>query len=190
MNSKPSAPSTPTPPSQATAASTGQVGSPSSKVQSVQPPAESPAKQVSTTTDSEAMITIKRTYVFAGETHTEEKVVPKSSAEAKLYLESQKKPSSTPPDHPPLRRPLKRVSRFEPNPGGVVKGLQTGVTKGQKLNVVEKSKLDWAGYVDKEGIQDELKTAEKAKDGYLSRTDFLKSVEAKREDDLRNARLK
>ena len=138
----------------------------------------------------EDMIIIKRTYVFAGETITEEKVVPKASAEARLYLQNQQTPSSTPPDHPPLRRPLKRKSRFEPNPEGVVKGLPASANKGPKLNVVEKSKLDWAGYVDKEGMQDELKNAEKAKDGYLSRTDFLGRVEAKREDELRNARFK
>lgn len=189
MNSKliaPSTPSKPNPPSQEPAASSSVVNPPSLKAENTEPP----SKQVSTTTSSEDMITIKRTYVFAGETHTEEKVVPKSSAEAKLYLDSQQKAAATSLNHPPLRRPLKRVSRFEPNPAGVVKGLQAGASKGQKLNVVEKSKLDWAGYVDKEGIQDELKMAEKAKDGYLSRTDFLKNVEAKREDELRNARLK
>lgn len=146
--------------------------------------------QPPTSVPSEDMITIKRTYVFAGETITEEKAVPKTSAEAQLYLQNQQDLSSGPPIHPPLRRPLKRKSRFEPNPEGIVKGLPASANKGPKLNVVEKSKLDWAGYVDKEGMQDELKNAEKAKDGYLSRTDFLGRVEAKREDELRNVRSK
>ena len=146
--------------------------------------------QPTTSPPSEDMITIKRTYVFAGETITEEKAVPKSSAEARLYLQNQQKSPSAPLNHPPLRRPLKRKSRFEPNPEGIVKGLPANANRGPKLNVVEKSKLDWAGYVDKEGMQDELKNAEKAKDGYLSRTDFLGRVEAKREDELRNARSK
>ena len=138
----------------------------------------------------EDMITINRTYVFAGETVTEEKIVPKSSAEAQLYLQAQQNSASSTSHHPSLRRPLKRKSRFEPNPEGIVKGLPANTNKGPKLNVVEKSKLDWAGYVDKEGMQDELKVAEKAKDGYLSRTDFLGRMEAKREDELKNARSK
>ena len=148
----------------------------------------------------EDMITIKRSYVFAGETITEQKSVPKSSAEARLFLQSQQQVSSTSPlpapsSHPPLRRPKKRISRFEPNPNGIIKGLPSQsvaskANKGPKLNVVEKSKLDWAGYVDKEGMKDELDVAEKAKDGYLSKMDFLGRVDAKREEELRHARTK
>ena len=149
-----------------------------------------PAAQPPDSSRPEDMITINRTYVFAGETITEEKSVAKSSAEARLYLQTQQVPPAATPSHPPLRRPLKRKSRFEPNPEGIVKGLPASANKGPKLNVVEKSKLDWAGYVDKEGMQDELKVAEKAKDGYLSRTDFLGRMEAKREDELKNAKSK
>ncbi|KAL8684141.1 MAG: hypothetical protein Q9224_006578, partial [Gallowayella concinna] len=112
-------------------------------------------------------IAIKRTYVFAGETITEEKIVPKSSAEARLYLQSQAAPPSpiSPVGGKPLRRPKKRPSMFEPNPEGIVKGIAPTPSKGPKLNVVEKSKLDWASHVDKEGLKDELDVAEKAKDG-------------------------
>ena len=40
--------------------------------------------------------------------------------------------------------------------------LTSGVTgKEKKINVVEKSAMDWAGFVDKEGIQDELDAAGK-----------------------------
>ena len=147
----------------------------------------------------EEMITIKRTYEYAGEKYTDRKLVPKSSAEAKVYLESLQQssssPSQAPPNHPPLRRPKKRVSKYEPNPEGIIKGLPTSSVKsianrGPKLNVVEKSKLDWAGYVDKEGMKDELAVAEKAKGGYLSRVEFLGRVDAKREEELRDARTK
>ncbi|GAB7353150.1 hypothetical protein MBLNU459_g3684t1 [Dothideomycetes sp. NU459] len=83
------------------------------------------------------MITIKRTYDFAGQTITEEKRVHKSSAEAKLYLSTTNPPKATKPTSPsattadaatadgltPLRRPLRRTSAFEPNPTGEVKGL-------------------------------------------------------------------
>ena len=137
---------------------------------------------------SEPMITIKRTYVFAGQTTTEEKLVPASSAEARLYLQSQQASQQaqqqSPPNangKPPLRRPKKRVSMFDPNPNGVP-GSEVASTKGPKLNTIEKSKLDWAGYVDKEGMKEELDKAEKGKDGYLGKMDFLGRVEAKRED--------
>ena len=153
---------------------------------------ETDISQTSAPTSSEDMVVIKRTYVFAGETITEEKLVPRSSAEARLYLQSltapnSAKPSPTASSTKPLRRPKKRVSQFEPNPNGVVKGL---VLQGPKLNTIEKSKLDWAGYVDKEGIKDELDVAEKAKEGYLGRMDFLGRVEAKREDERKNAKMK
>ena len=150
-------------------------------------------------TSTEDMITIKRTYVFAGETITEEKLVPKSSAEARLYLQSQpvhepgSNGSSAPVTKPPLRRPKKRTSMFEPNPDGVVKGLVApvgGANKGPKLNTIEKSKLDWAGFVDKEGIAEELDDASKAKEGYLGRMDFLGRVEAKRDEGMKGGRKK
>lgn len=76
------------------------------------------------------MITIKRTYDFAGERVVEEKRVHKNTAEAKLYLASTDRtervgsdPPATPDGQPALRRPLKRASLFEPNPTGEVKGL-------------------------------------------------------------------
>lgn len=145
---------------------------------------------------AEEMITIKRTYVFAGETITEEKVVPKSSAEARLHLQSQNaapKPTTS-SSGKPLRRPLKRRSRFDPPPeSGTVGSPSSGLgskDQGRKLNTIEKSKMDWAGYVDKAGIKEELTVAEKAKDGYLGKMDFLGRVDAKREDEILNSKKK
>lgn len=141
---------------------------------------------------SEDTIAIKRTYVFAGETITEEKIVPRSSAEARLYLQSQSTQPQpiSPLGGKPLRRPKKRPSMFEPNPEGIVKGLAPTPNKGPKLNVVEKSKLDWASHVDQEGLKEELDVAEKAKGGYMGRMDFLGRTEAKREEDLKNVTRK
>ncbi|KAI9755480.1 MAG: Transcription factor spt20 [Chaenotheca gracillima] len=146
----------------------------------------------STPNDSEEMITIKRTYDFAGETVTEEKRVPRSSAEARLYLQSQEQESSSPlTGKPLLRRPKKRASMFEPNPTGAVKGLpltDQSSKKGPKLNTIEKSKLDWAGFVDKEGIANELDEHSRAKEGYMGRMDFLGRVEAKRDEEWKSAK--
>lgn len=143
---------------------------------------------------AEDMILIKRTYEFAGETVTEEKQVPKSSAEARLYLAAgaahQNPSTSTPNKKPPLRRPKKRTSMFEPPPDDSLLSTPGAKGKGTKLNTIEKSKLDWAGYVDKEGIKDELEGAEKAKDGYLGKRDFLDKMSAKREGDISSLKRK
>jgi hypothetical protein len=93
--------------------------------------------------------------------------VPKESAEAKAYLSSVHTSSSSGAlshaTKPLARRPVKRKSNLEE----MAKG-----NKLAKLNVLEKSRLDWAGFVDKEGIQDDLKRYNK--DGYIERQEFLK----------------
>lgn len=152
------------------------------------------------------MITIKRTYNFAGTTTTEEKLVLRESAEARLYFSSLKPPTTTDEDlsKPPLRRPLKRPSRFDTSaaPSSDLAKLMTALKapklqkslaelkaeRGEKLNTVDKSRLDWVSYVDKEKLKDELDKAEKAKGGYLDRMDFLGRSEMAREEGLRDGR--
>ena len=146
------------------------------------------------------MITVKRTYKFAGEVHTEEKVVPKDSAEAKLWLTQQSsttKIQALDADGRMIQRPLRKISRFDPNYSNIeaYKGAWTSLSNkttasGPKLNVVEKSKMDWASHVDTAGLQEELSEAAKAKGSYLSRTDFLREVEQRREEESRTARLR
>ncbi|KAL2871810.1 putative Swr1p complex component (Swc5) [Aspergillus lucknowensis] len=155
------------------------------------------------------MVKIKRTYKFAGEMITEEKLVPRDSAEAKLFLSGGQDGeliTATEEDMVngntlvKLRRPLRKVSRFDPNPTGSIKKSwekqplaeagQADNARGPKINTVEKSRLDWAAYVDRAGISDELRVHSKAKEGFLGRMDFLDRVDAKREEERRNARLK
>ncbi|KAJ8128384.1 hypothetical protein O1611_g5253 [Lasiodiplodia mahajangana] len=150
------------------------------------------------------MIKIKRTYNFAGKIHTEEKLVARDSAEAKLYLASQdpKLTEAENEDKQPKRKPRKAFrSIFEPAIEGLTQrdDLKLGMNirlelreqqaKAKKLNVVEKSRMDWAGFVDKEGIKDELELAGKSKQSYVSRQDFLQRVEAKKEEEARQARI-
>lgn len=138
--------------------------------------------------EAEETITIKRTYEFAGEIMTEEKIVPASSEEARVYLANQNTPkpqsaSTSTLAKPALRRPTKRKSMF----------ASTGsadVAKGPKLNTLEKSKLDWAAHVDQEGMAEELSEARRAKDGYLGRQDFLGRMDARRDDELKNLKQK
>ncbi|KAG6033447.1 hypothetical protein E4U41_006911 [Claviceps citrina] len=157
-------------------------------------------------------IRIKRTYNFAGRVHTEEKIVARDSAEAALHLASRRDDADAPagpPDASPARRATttKKAFRsaFEPvldtGPGRTdldlglaaartraVRGGDASMAQARKLTTVEKSRMDWAGYVDKEGIKHDLELARKSKDSYAARQDFLARSEARREDDARRAR--
>lgn len=154
--------------------------------------------------DPSEMIKIKRTYNFAGKVHTEEKLVQRDSAEARLYLASQGEnangDAAAEEDQPDKRMPRKAFrSSFEPvgaeqgqradlNLGMAVR-LQARQDKAKKLNTVEKSRMDWAGFVDKEGIKDELALAGRAKGAFADRQDFLARSEARREEEARRVRI-
>ena len=161
----------------------------------------------------DAMIMIKRSYNFAGKVHTEQKLVHRDSAEAKLFLSTQQEnppeaavddPSSTSPFTKP-KRPVKKARRsvFEPVTEGLrqrtdlhfgerkesgVSLVGGGEKEAKKLNTVEKSAMDWAGFVDKEGIKDDLAAAGKSKGAYKARQEFLARVEAKKDEEERKAR--
>ncbi len=141
--------------------------------------------------NADGTIIIKRKYDFAGQTLEEERTVPATSAEARLYLEAQstQAPTHTTP-RPPIRRPMKRASMFGSNTKANGKGLTAFTGEAPKLNTIEKSKLDWAAHIDQEGISDELDEHRRAKGGYLERMDFLGRTEAKREEDLRTIKPK
>ncbi|PNH45818.1 hypothetical protein VD0004_g2158 [Verticillium dahliae] len=172
------------------------------------PSAARAAPEAETDDPSSSMIRIKRTYNFAGKVHTEEKLVPRDSAEAKLHLAAQGDvlaPTSA-SDERDAPRVLRRAFRsaFEPvvDVLAPTRGdLNLGVTvrirarderdaqEAKKLNTVEKSRMDWAGYVDKEGLKDELELAGRSKDSYAGRQDFLARSEALREEEAYRARM-
>lgn len=143
--------------------------------------------------EGEETITISRTYTFAGTTHTELKTVPRSSQEARTYLSSiSPNPASAstaaaaavgtvdPAVPMPRRRPppKKRASVFD----AAAAARKPAVTaQAQKMNTLEKSRLDWAGFVDKEGIGEELKKHTRGDKAYLDRQAFLGRVEESRD---------
>ncbi|GAB1602092.1 craniofacial development protein 1-like [Argonauta hians] len=57
--------------------------------------------------------------------------------------------------------------------GGGLGGLLSKITKKNKLSTLEKSKLDWNGYKQKEGIESELQQHNRSKNSYLDRMAFL-----------------
>lgn len=146
---------------------------PESTEQQMAQPAEEP-------TDT---VRIQRKFEFAGQVMQEEKVVSASSAEAKLYLQEKAKElerqqaQTTPDGSKPLRRPVKRKSMFAADAAPAL------AANGAKLNTLQKSKMDWATHVDKEGIADELDEHQRAKDSYTGRMDFLNRMTEKRDQD-------
>lgn len=205
-------PATPINPLEVTTTTERKSTTPTAQRETVKPLIDRQASKETTTFSNgpDAMIMIKRIYNFAGKVHTEQKLVSRHSQEAKLYLASQKEalPEEKESDSPitKLKRPTKKARRsvFEP----VVENLPvrtdlhfgmrkdtSGVSKtdlhkeAKKLTTVEKSAMDWAGFVDKEGIADELDAAGKAKGAFKDRQEFLARVENKREDEARRARM-
>ncbi|MCJ1379553.1 hypothetical protein MMC17_002654 [Xylographa soralifera] len=191
------------------------------------------------------LITIPHPRMVEGTITQVYKTVPRTSEEARVYL--QRYPNAAPV---PRSVPHRRVSKWDPNPDGTIRGLpsdivQTGeklilldvhqghrlkatnkshlsdwpvpvdvpttweynwrkpqivrgtvkkwkvvVPKEQKMNVVNKSKMDWEAHVEQEGDREELVQAAKAKGAYLDRVDFLGRTEMNREEELRIARMK
>lgn len=157
-------------------------------------PTQKPAQTVAEA--SAEMISIETTYTFAGKLVRESKMVDANSAEAKAYLNSasgilQDKPSSagqksyvtvvrTLPgtdQQVPLRIKLKRPSLIDKFLAG---------DKKNKLTTLEKSRLDWASFVDKKRLKDDLSLHNKA--GYLEKQDFLGRMDAKRDLEYQKAK--
>lgn len=215
------APVVPTKQDPSTAEEGDGTGDPSSQVQAESE--QNGIKKAAGGGDAEpsATIKIKRTYNFAGKVHTEEKVVARDSAEARLYLASHPEAAAAlsegkdteeegQEDGKNKRMPRKAFrSIFEPVLSLGDQQITTqrkdlnlaiavrlrareeaeAAAKAKKLNTVEKSRMDWAGFVDKEGIKDELALAGRAKGSFADRQDFLARSEAKREEDARRVRL-
>ncbi|CCE86804.1 Piso0_005317 [Millerozyma farinosa CBS 7064] len=147
-------------------------------------------------------IKIESSYVFAGRLVTESKLVDAESAEAKAYLNSTKNVavasngtaagtrsrSSVPVfrqvpgvDEPvQLRIKLKRPSLID-------KFLSSHGSKKNSLSTLEKSRLDWASFVDQKDLQDELKIHNRA--GYLDKQEFLGRLQDKRDAQFQKARV-
>lgn len=152
----------------------------------------------------EDKILIERSYKFAGETVHEKKWVARSSAEGQEHLNSLKFKQTAPARDKRvagpssnangegegegevrsrgegrlrLRRPLKRPPLLEQIISG---GLRP------KLTTLEKSQLDWASYVDRAGLNDELVLHNK--DGFLARQEFLQRVGSAEDERYRELR--
>lgn len=142
----------------------------------------------------EEYITIKREYEFAGKVTVEEKQVLKSSAEGKAYMKERElidqrvkqdllqevdelkhdiTSKQVSKRHTELSSSVKRKPPKRMKKSSLLAELEAG--KAKKMNTLEKSRLDWIGFVDDQGIKDDLNHFNKG--GYLQKQDFLNRVE-------------
>ncbi|KAG7662995.1 SWC5 [[Candida] subhashii] len=136
-------------------------------------------------------IKIETNYTFAGKLITETKLVDEDSREAQAYLSSISSITSSSTSDKPHQRTRVKIFRKDPKSGetlelqiklkrpSLIDKFLLNHNKRQKLSTLEKSRLDWASFVDKRNIGDELKLHNKA--GYLDKQEFLGRVELMRD---------
>lgn len=158
-------------------------------------------------------MTITRRIRYAGQvTEVQEEVLRDSDA-ARQYLAEQEeldREKAEQGDDEGIVRPLRRFSLFEPNPLGNVKGLAADrprkapsrvalamaetqaerKRRADKVTTMQKSALDWKGFVDEQGLGEELDKYGKSNSGYLAREQFLDKVHGAKEMARRTARLR
>nr|XP_009860472.1 craniofacial development protein 1-like isoform X1 [Ciona intestinalis] len=136
-----------------------------------------------TNDSSKDTVTITKVYDFAGEDVKVTKEVKKDSKEAIEHLNQTSSNSSNTPDKP-------GISSFKKRPSGGIGNVLGKLGKKPKLSTLEKSKLDWNQYKAEEGIDDELKSYNKGKEGYLEKMSFLERTDMRQYQNERDIRQK
>lgn len=84
--------------------------------------------------------------------------------------------------------PSRRGFASNGNGGSGLSAILSQMNKTKKIGTLEKTKLDWNSFKRNEGIEEQLQTHNRGKDGYLDRQDFLQRTDLRqfeREKDLR-----
>ncbi|EDW61770.2 uncharacterized protein Dvir_GJ22228 [Drosophila virilis] len=126
---------------------------------------------------------------FAGEPVTVTKTITSSSSSSSAK-ENQEQPAAASPKSP-APRAFGAAKRAANGGGGGLGSLLNQLGKKKKMSVLEKSQLDWKSFKSEEGIDEDLRTHNKGKDGYLERQDFLQRTDVRQfeiEKSLRQTR--
>uniref|UniRef100_A0A8C4QEH4 Craniofacial development protein 1 n=1 Tax=Eptatretus burgeri TaxID=7764 RepID=A0A8C4QEH4_EPTBU len=156
---------------------------------SKQKPPDGPAKSrtsvsESTKPRSTEKISITKVYDFAGEEVRVTKDVDSDSKEGKAYLRSLKA-------HPQENNDVKncqttgtrRVARGLGSVLGHIEG------KRPRMSTLDRSRLDWDDFKEQEGIEEELATHNRGKEGYIERQAFLDRVDHRIFEEEKTIRL-
>nr|CAH8864490.1 unnamed protein product [Trichobilharzia regenti] len=116
-------------------------------------------------TDGEKVNVVKK-YQFAGEEVEVTETVSKTANITKIPQNQNNTSTNTQP--PKLKSPT-----LGPGLTSALQNLKSTVNKLPRLSTLEKSRLDWKQYVQKESLEDDLKAHNKGKDGYLEKQAFV-----------------
>lgn len=118
----------------------------------------------------------KRIFEFAGETI----VVENNTIKEKIKTA----------DSPATVSKLEGPSRGRPGLGGSgLSGVLGALNKKNKLSTLEKSKLDWSTYKHEEGLEEEIQSHNKGRNGFLDKRDFLERADVRQYELERDMRL-
>lgn len=112
--------------------------------------------------------TITEIFDFAGEKVEVQKVVPAGNGSSKETSNGRQRSAA-----------LK----------GGIGSILNQLGNAKKISVLEKTKLDWTSFKQKEGIEEDLQTHNKGKDGFLERQDFLQRTDLRQFEIEKNQRL-
>uniref|UniRef100_A0A2M3ZJG3 Craniofacial development protein 1 n=1 Tax=Anopheles braziliensis TaxID=58242 RepID=A0A2M3ZJG3_9DIPT len=117
-------------------------------------------------TETEKKLTVEKIFEFAGErvVVTEEEGGNQSDGS---------KGSS------PAASTASKAVKAPPMRGGGLGSVLNQIGKKNQLSTLEKTKLDWNRFKRQEGIEEELQTHNKGKDGFLERRDFLERTDVR-----------
>ncbi|XP_053556519.1 craniofacial development protein 1 [Bombina bombina] len=135
-----------------------------------------------------AKVTITKVLDFAGEEVTVKTEVDSSSKEAKAFIKQQQQQLQPPSQT--LTGPSLPAASSVKRTAGMSSILGKLGSKKQKMSTLEKSKLDWEAFKEKEGIGEELAIHNRGKDGYIERKAFLERVDYRQFELEREIRIK
>ncbi|CAH0694057.1 unnamed protein product [Spodoptera exigua] len=135
---------------------------------------EETAKKVVSSTSDDDKAREKRIFEFAGETI----VVENNKIKEKI------KTADSPATGSKVEAPAR--SRFG---GGGLSSVLGQLNKKNTLSTLEKSKLDWSTYKQEEGLEEEIESHNKGKNGYLDKRDFLERADVRQYEIERNLRM-
>jgi len=140
------------------------------------------SKKNNSETSTSNTVKITQVFEFAGEEVRIEKEVDANSKEAKVAeLKSQGVGSDS-------KSPIAGTGGNK-RPAGLSNIMGLIDSKKQKLSVLDKTKLDWNSFKSNLGIEEELESHKKSKDGYLEKQDFLDRADLRQFEIEKNMRL-
>ncbi|XP_050091588.1 craniofacial development protein 1 isoform X2 [Anopheles aquasalis] len=116
--------------------------------------------------ESEKKLTVEKIFEFAGE-----RVV--------VTEEEGGSQGNAPKGSSPAASTAPKAANAPPSRGGGLGSVLNQIGKKNQLSTLEKTKLDWNRFKRQEGIEEELQTHNKGKDGFLERRDFLERTDVR-----------